>query len=91
MLEIAAAARSLPESTLRTGWTRPPPARPNARPPLAHVLRTLERRGLVSVSQVLEGEAVAYKTERVVELTAQGLDVAGRASTPRPQARRPAA
>jgi len=45
----------------------------------AHALvRSLERGGWVSTAQVLEGERQAYKTARVVELTAQGLDVAGR-------------
>jgi primosomal protein N' (replication factor Y) len=78
VLEIAAAARSLPESTLRTRLDKPGPGGARTRPPIAYVLRTLERRGLVSVSQVLEGEAVAYKTERVVELTAQGRDAASR-------------
>ncbi len=78
-LEIAAAARSLPESALRTRLDRAAGGAPRSRPPLAHALRTLEGQGLVAVSQVLEGEAVAYKTERVVELTAQGRDVAGRA------------
>ena len=82
VLDVAAAARSLPESTLRGRVERAPGAGGRARPPIANALRTLERRGFVVVSQVLEGEAVAYKTERVVELTAQGRDVAGRADTP---------
>jgi primosomal protein N' (replication factor Y) len=81
VLDIAASARSLPESTLRTRLDKTAPHGARMRPPLAHVLRSLERRGYVSVTQVLEGEAVAYKTERVVELTAQGLDVAGRPDT----------
>jgi primosomal protein N' (replication factor Y) (superfamily II helicase) len=80
VLVIAAAAESLPESTLRSRLDKAGTSR--ARQPLAHVLRVLEGRGFVSVSQVLEGEAVAYKTERVVELTAQGRDVAARAGEP---------
>jgi primosomal protein N' (replication factor Y) len=82
VLEEAAAARSLPESTLRARLTKAGAGGARSRPPLAHALRTLERHGLVSVTQVLEGEAVAYRTERVIELTAQGRDVAGRADAP---------
>ena len=78
VLETAAAARSLPESTLRTRLEKGAGGVARGRPPLAHALRTLEARGFVVVSQVLEGEAVAYKTERVAELTAQGRDAAGR-------------
>jgi primosomal protein N' (replication factor Y) len=74
VLDTAAAARSLPESTLRTRLNK---TAAGPRPPLAYVLRVLERRGLLSITQVLEGEAVAYKTERIVELTAQGREVAG--------------
>jgi primosomal protein N' (replication factor Y) len=86
VLETAAAARSLPESTLRSRLDRAAVAGPGGmRPPLAYVLRTLDRLGLVTVSQVLEGEAVAYKTERVVELTAQGRDVAGRSDAAGPR------
>ena len=80
VLEAAAAARSLPESTLRTRLDKGAPGAARARPPLAHALRTLEQHGLVAVSQVLEGEAVAYKTERVVELTPQGRDAASGAA-----------
>ena len=74
--------RSLPESDApHAGWRRP--RRPGesaaaAGPRAPHAGAPWARLRL----QVLEGEAVAYKTERVVELTAQGLDVAGRASTP---------
>ena len=78
VLDTAAAARSLTESTLRSRLEKAEGTGRKARPPLAHVLRVLERRGLVAISQVLEGEAVAYKTERVIELTAQGRDVASR-------------
>ena len=78
VLDAAAAARSLPESTLRTRLEKGASGASRSRPPLAHALRTLEQHGLVTVSQVLEGEAVAYKMERVVELTAQGRDAAGR-------------
>ena len=78
VLESAALAGSLPESTLRTRLEKSVPGAAGTRPPLAYVLRTLERRGLVAISQVLEGEAVAYKTERVVALTAQGQEVASR-------------
>jgi primosomal protein N' (replication factor Y) len=80
VLEIAAAAGSLPESTLRSRLERAGPA--PARQPLAHVLRMLEGRGFVSLSQVLGGEAVAYRTERVIEITARGREVAGRADAP---------
>jgi primosomal protein N' (replication factor Y) len=79
VLETAAAARGLPESTLRIRLEKAAAAVSRPRPPLAYVLGVLERHGLLSISQVLEGDAVAYKTERVVELTAQGRDVAGRA------------
>ncbi|MGE5199838.1 MAG: primosomal protein N', partial [Rhodospirillaceae bacterium] len=77
VLETAAAARSLAEPTLRTRLDKAAAAPAQARPPLAYVLGALERRGLVSISQVLEGEAVAYKTERIVELTARGREAAG--------------
>jgi len=79
VLDTTAAARSLPETTLRSRLDKLAGGASRTRAPLAYVLRTLERQGLVAISQVLEGEAVAYKTERVVELTAQGRDVAGRA------------
>ena len=72
VLETAAAARSLPESTLRTRLNKAAAGASGTRPPLAYVLGALERRGLLAISQVLEGDAVAYKTERVIELTAQG-------------------
>jgi primosomal protein N' (replication factor Y) len=78
VLEMAAAAGSVPESTLRTRIEKLTPGPARGRPPLAYVLRTLEGRGFVATSQVLEGEAVAYRTERVVELTAQGREVAAR-------------
>jgi len=79
VLESVALAGSLPESTLRTRLEKSAVGGAGTRPPLAYVLRTLERRGLVAISQVLEGDAVAYKTERVVELTAHGHEVARRA------------
>jgi len=79
VLETAAAARSLPESTLRTRLNRTAAGAAGTRPPLAYVLGALERSGLLAISQVLEGEAVAYKTERIIELTAQGREAAGRA------------
>ena len=75
-LELAAAAEHIPVSTLRSRLEKAAGAGP--RPPLASIVRTLERLGLVAVSQVIEGDRVAYKTERIVELTAQGSDVAGR-------------
>jgi len=75
-LEIAAAAHSLPASTLRARLDKATGVR--TRVPLAAALRALERLGFVSVTQVLEGERVAYKTERVVALSAQGQDVVGR-------------
>ena len=40
-------------------------------------LVTLERDGLVSLTQPLKGQASAYRTVRVVTLTAQGHDIAG--------------
>jgi primosomal protein N' (replication factor Y) len=78
-LEVAVAARSLPASTLRARLDRATGVR--TRVPLAAALRALERLGFISVTQVLEGERVAYKTERVVELSAQGQDAVGRLRT----------
>jgi hypothetical protein len=40
-------------------------------------LVTLERDGLVSLTQPLKGQASAYHTVRIVTLTAQGQDIAG--------------
>ena len=39
-------------------------------------LAALERDGLVALTQPLKGQASAYRTTRVVTLTAQGLDIA---------------
>ncbi len=75
-LAAAASADSLPLSTLRARLDKMPGA--SARAPLASLVRTLERAGFLTTTHVLEGDRVAYKTERVVELTAQGRDVAGR-------------
>ena len=49
VLETTAAARSLPESTLRSRLDKASSGPAGTRPPLAHVLRTLEERGFVSV------------------------------------------
>jgi primosomal protein N' (replication factor Y) len=40
-------------------------------------LVTLERDGLVTLTQPLKGQASAYRTARVVTLTAEGLDITG--------------
>jgi primosomal protein N' (replication factor Y) len=68
------AAGSVPVSTLRSRLSKSHPL--HARVPIESVVRALEREGWVSVSQVLDGERITYKTERVHELTAQGHDVA---------------
>jgi primosomal protein N' (replication factor Y) len=50
------------------------------------VLLTLERDGLLTLTRPLKGRAAAFRTVRVVTLTAQGMDIAGEAgaSFPRP-------
>jgi primosomal protein N' (replication factor Y) len=68
------AAGSVPVLTLRSRLSKSQPL--DTRVPIESVVRALERGGWVSVSQVLDGERVTYKTERVLELTAQGHDVA---------------
>ena len=50
-------------------------------------LVTLERDGLVTLTQPLKGQASAYRTVRVATLTAQGHDIAG-STTNRPAAGR---
>jgi primosomal protein N' (replication factor Y) len=75
-LAAAASAESVPLSTLRARLDKTPGA--GVRAPLAALVRTLERAGFLTTTHVLEGARVAYKTERIVELTAQGRDVAGR-------------
>jgi primosomal protein N' (replication factor Y) len=79
-LRAVAAARRMPFRTLGTRLTRAL----GRKTPVAVVslLRRLERQGFVNTARVLEGERRAYKSERVVALTAQGLDVAGRLTDP---------
>jgi primosomal protein N' (replication factor Y) (superfamily II helicase) len=72
-LESIAAAPSVPVSTLRSRLARSHPL--HARVPIESLVRSLERSGWIGVSQVLEGERTTYKTERVLELSAQGHDV----------------
>lgn len=73
-LEAIRSAGSVPVSTLRTRLTKSSPL--HARVPIESVVRALERGGWVGVSQVLDGERVTYKTERVLQLTAHGHDIA---------------
>lgn len=75
-LRILGAGRSVPVATLRTRLAR---ALGRSRPvPAAALVSGLERLGLVATARVLEGARAAYKTERVVGLTAAGQDVAAR-------------
>ncbi|HOG29373.1 MAG TPA: primosomal protein N' [Vicinamibacterales bacterium] len=76
LIAAAAAAGGLPASALRARLDRKPAERGVGRFPLASVLRTLGRAGLVTVSQVLEGSRDPSKTERVLELTAAGREAA---------------
>ena len=75
-LRQVAAAHRIPFTALGTRVTKAL----GRKAPVAVVslLRRLERQGFVSTARVLEGERSAYKSERVVALTAQGLDVAQR-------------
>ncbi|MCX6552608.1 MAG: primosomal protein N', partial [Acidobacteria bacterium] len=77
-VEIVATAPRVPVSTVRARLGKRSPGGP--RVAMAAVVRSLERAGWLGVSQVLEGERVAYKTERTVELTVQGRDVVERLS-----------
>ncbi len=54
-------------------------------------LLTLERDGLLTLTRPLKGLAAAYRTVRVVTLTAQGMDIAARAAggSPLPASRFP--
>ncbi|MEK6630603.1 MAG: primosomal protein N' [Acidobacteriota bacterium] len=72
--------RGLPVSTLRSRLGRS--VAPQHRVPVASVIRSLERAGLVRVTQVLEGERTAYKTQRVVQLTALGREIAALSTDP---------
>ena len=74
-VEALVAAGSVPVSTLRTRLRKGPAARAPRADRVGACARSNGRAGSAS-SQVLDGERVTYKTERVVELTAQGLDVA---------------
>ena len=52
------------------------------------LVTTLAKEGLVTITQPLRGQAVAFKTVPVAALTAQGLDLAGFESrTPSPESR----
>ncbi len=79
-LRLVATARRIPFTTLGSRLTavlgRPTPV------PVVSLLRRLERQGFVSTARVLEGERSAYKSERVVTLTAEGFDVARRMADP---------
>lgn len=73
-LRVLSIGKSLPVSTFRSrlaatlGLKTPAPG--------GWVLRALEHAGLVSLSQVLGGHRMAYRTVRVAELTAHGHTVA---------------
>jgi len=74
LLAAVAAADGLPASALRARLDREPGGR--GRFPLSSVVRVLGRAGFVTVGQVLEGTRDASKTERWLELTAEGRAVA---------------
>jgi len=84
-LETIAAVASVPVSTLRSRLARSHPL--HARVPIESLVRALERGGWIGVSQVVEGERTTYKTERILELTAQGHDVARALSAGEPTLR----
>ena len=73
-LNVLAGGLGLPVSSLRSRLAKE--LGRHVRVPMNALVRTLERAGLISAAQVLEGERRAYKTTRVVQATAQGLDVA---------------
>jgi len=74
-LKVLIGGRGLPVSSLRTRLAKQlVPG--HARVPMNALVRALERGGLISATQVLEGERRAYKTTRVVQATTQGLEVA---------------
>ena len=73
-LKVLVGGRGLPVSSLRSRLAKDLGG--HVRVPMNALVRTLERAGLISAAQVLEGERQAYKTTRVVRATAQGLDVA---------------
>ncbi|MDO8835270.1 MAG: primosomal protein N' [Vicinamibacterales bacterium] len=79
-LRLVATARRIPFTTLGTRLTK---ALGRSTPvAVVSLLRRLERQGFVTTARVLEGERRAYKSERVVTLTAEGLAVAGRLTEP---------
>ena len=80
VLRLLDRERGLPVSTLRSRLGRS--VAPQHRVPVASVIRSLERAGLVRVTQVLEGERTAYKTQRVVQLTALGREIAALSTDP---------
>ncbi len=79
-LRLIGSARPLPVSTLAARLARAPDAeaRPDRPPPIAAIVRSMERAGLVSVSQALSGDADGSKFAAKAVLTAQGLDLAAR-------------
>ncbi len=79
-LRLIGERRRVPITTLRTRLTK---ALGRSTPvALVPVLGRLERAGLAQTAQVLEGERSAYKTERVIALTAEGAAVAARVGDP---------
>jgi len=74
-LETLEGGQGLPVSSLRTRLVKGAGAQ--TRLPMHSLMRQLERADLVTVAQVLEGARQAYKTARVVQLTVQGIDLAG--------------
>jgi primosomal protein N' (replication factor Y) len=73
-LKALVGGRGLPVSSLRSRLAKQLGG--HVRVPANALVRTLERAGLISAAQVMEGERQAYKTTRVVRATPQGLEVA---------------
>ncbi|MEI6666914.1 MAG: primosomal protein N' [Acidobacteriota bacterium] len=73
-LKCLAGSLGLPASSLRTKLASQ--FGKGSKVPINALVRTLERAGLISATQVLEGERQAYKTTRVVQATPEGVAVA---------------
>ncbi len=88
-LRLLGSTRPVPVSTLGSRMARAGDAdvRPDRPMPIAAIVRSMERAGLVVVSQALSGDADASKSVAVAALTAQGLDLASRMDDAGPDGR----
>ncbi len=80
--------RPVPVSTLGARLARAAgPARGDRPAPIAALVRSLERAGLISVTQALSGDSTAFKTLNIAALSAQGADLAARLDDVEPDGR----